>query len=295
MERSTEIALRPATHEGRNLPVRVSTPAISQERTGDGRYLKALAGSLLLYADETPHFAPRLNVLMNAFIGSWRIPEKPIVAPSQLQLAGKSPAGLPAATIMLMPQSDTDATRRAQWLLRQIGSRAWKHDQEAETAMTLLRSWQQQYQGSTGPESQPKLVVGVIRVAIPGVTLGRVRRVHQQMPIIVERSAMNALNTRSMAQAAGEAALATFFHELAGAGGVTRRLEPDVADWFFGERALGFYQTEVGSLNAFASELERLGVPHATAWHEGTLALVAASPTVTGMHHLSRWGIESMS
>jgi hypothetical protein len=197
--------------------------------------------------------------------------------------------GLPRKTIgmktydNLVTISDhTEALQRMEWLVARIQTRELPDTLAAEH---LLSSWIRKR-----TEEEPKaIVIGWIIGVVPPIGAGHIKR-KNKMSLIVDRGI--AKNTRLMAECAAKASLGMLTEALMRAGGNAKKLEPEIADWLFGERAINFYATDSRTLLAIQKELRELSVVHYGLEQEAHMTAIAISPVVKSLFQEDDWDIE---
>jgi hypothetical protein len=97
-----------------------------------------------------------------------------------------------------------------------------------------------------------------------------------------------------MATYAAEASLGIVLEALIRAGGNTKKFEPEVADWFFGERAIEVYTTNELTLRTIKKELAELSAVHYILEKKEQVVAVAISPVVNSLVQEIYWDIEQL-
>lgn len=184
---------------------------------------------------------------------------------------------------ILVPEDADDALRRATWLLPRIEE---ERTPEYNRAAAILVDW-----AGTRREEEPKqIVVGVVQVAIPGITLGKIKRRRKVLlfvrPDVAERKDFE------MSRRVSEATLGLLAGALEEAGGNVYELEPEVGDWFFGERETAFFAADEKELVRIGKELEELDVLHFTTEENGRDAVLAVSPAVNSAYAATVWNAQ---
>lgn len=222
-----------------------------------GSYAMTVAASLLHYAQANAGFASQL----------WQL----IVTLPGVPFDGAIHRPDPTAARLILPQQLEAAQRRASWLIEQLdGDRL----EGATEARQLLQQWAAHH-----PQADPSpLVVGMMAVAIPGITLGRIsRRVAMACLLRRDVPAGRKFDVARLVTQATHGVLNAALHQV---GGELGQLEPEVADWFFGERPLAFYAAKRDQLGTIVGELTAGGIAHAAVEDGGATAVLAISPAV---------------
>jgi len=232
-------------------------------------YGAALAASLLRYAGQDPLFAAQLAQLTAT------LPEP---------LDDVPPGPVATNTSVLMPQDDAHAINRMLWLLQRLNQEALPG---GHIASDMLAAWARAQRA----EEPRQLVVGVMKIAIPGITLGRLTRKVEAMSVLV-RPDMLRTGGGTLLKGTTKTVLNTFGQALQLANGDIRNLEPEILDWFLGEKEIAFYVSDRQTLADIAGTMECLDVPHAGAVDEDGYGVLAISPIVRG---LERWDLSPIT
>ena len=217
---------------------------------------------------------------------------------------------------LISPRDEYVAMRKAEWLMAQIIEKTIPGYAEA---VRLITRWQEEHESSGDaekPEFKRQLIVGVITVAIPGITMGRFKN-KEPMAIIMrddiaesmnpvrnsgkvfqsahdQNNISNGMNTRSIARMIPDTVLSVLEQAFTLAHGNTQHLEPEMADWFFGERLLIFYAANGRHMVEAQKDLLHLSIMHGTAWAHGGPAILAVSPAVNSTCIEQRWELEQI-
>lgn len=234
-------------------------------------YSMTMALGLLKYAKENEVFAAELKQMIDLL---------PLMGEEKFDLD----IDAEVASLNLMAPGDRDtALRRAQWLVYRImENESFTGAAEASAVLNegiLLHA-----------KIEPKpVIIGVVGVAIPGITLGLIKK-RQTMAIIASPGFKNT-SSYSQSRAVGRASLGVIQQALTMVKSDAHKLEPDVADWFFGERTMRFFETNQSSFNRIAKEMNQLNIPH-TIVEESNFTVMAMSPSVniTG----ANWGLKAV-
>ncbi len=234
-----------------------SKQASAAIRVRTGSYQAALAASLIEYAAGDPEFACELAALALSFEDDRR-PKQAKERPPQhcrgLKLADYE-----------------SAARRAAWLTDRLEREAGVAGREA---VALLKGWARDYLASA-PES---LVVGIVGLAIPGITLGLIKR-RVRVSLILDNRLPSGTSIRT-AGIAVTALLDLFEVELELSGRNIDRFEPEYADWIYGERLIAVYATGTECIKELVGELRGNCLPFAMSGDESKPGALAVSPSV---------------
>jgi len=228
-------------------------------------YAEAMALSLLKYAEKDSDFAKTLNDLIS----------------SNLNFFG-APVEIRDGIEILMPQDTDTATGRAHWLMQAI-----KEDDipEARSAGATLTAWSK----NRTWESPKQIVVGVIQVAIPGITLGRFK-IKRVMPIIISNDIEESRDFE-LSSKISEATLGVINRAMRMSGGNVHKIEPELGEWFFGDMDLSFKGAPESELIKIENELTDLGILHRAVKIDDRLAVIAISPSA----NTTSWNLKSLN
>jgi hypothetical protein len=176
------------------------------------------------------------------------------------------------------------AMQRMEWIIE----RTHAHDlPDTLIVERTLSSW-----GQEQTKEYPKaIVIGYVIGVVPPVGLGHVNR-KKKMSLIVDHKI--SLDSRLMATYAAEASLGIVLEALIRAGGNTKKFEPEVADWFFGERAIEVYTTNELTLRTIKKELAELSAVHYILEKKEQVVAVAISPVVNSLVQEIYWDMERL-
>ena len=242
----------------------LSHETISQ--TYETRY----AHALMVYAEHDSIFAAEFRTLIRsyAFSDTYTLSSTEIQAP-----------------VWLMPTDSTTATRRAYWLLSELSRGALPASSDMRG---LLSAWARD-------EYEPKnIVLGIVGVAIIGPTLGLIKRKERdRMHVVITDTYTQ--DSKKVAEAVQHASLNLLAHELQKVHGEAYRLEPELADWFFGEKETVMYTASKNALQKIADELCEEHIPHAMYKKDSTLLSIALTPSVNSQILTTKSSVTKMS
>lgn len=220
-------------------------------------YRELLAASLCLYAERDSYFGNKLSILTR------NLPRQ--------HLQNKT-ARIPESAAIFMPTSAEAAERRALWLIQQ--------DAEIFHSFIIDR-----------PALNPKLiVVGLMVVAIPGITMGKLRRRKESMTFIIREDAA-AESKLDMARSITEASHDVLAQAIRAANCDMQKMEPEMADWFFGEKTMSFYEARGQEMARIQKELEQSDSPFAVSGKNGDTHVLAISPAANRVYMQTCWKI----
>lgn len=232
-------------------------------------YSESLAISLIDYARHQPHFATFLRQAV-AHFSSHDIPRiaKPVYYPD-----------------ILAPGDIGTAKRRTKWLGEQLANHQVPG---AQPAIFRLATW-----AAVKPREYPQIVIGITPGAIPGITLGRLKIKFTTMTVIIAEQ-----KAKNLTPALLKKILATSLEILSRsfqmvAGNVTN-LEPEVGNWFTGERRLALYTADQQTLADIAVELDYFDLVYAKASEEDRLKVLAITPAANQAYLASRYALQPL-
>lgn len=243
--------------------------AIPKAGTEQFSYAKSLALSLILYAKHDEIFRRSFGKIAASFLPRER--SKVFYEVSGIQV--------------LLPRDRALALRRASWLEKRLQERSLPEFQETAE---MLGNWEQ-----IRIIEQPKsIVVGFIQVAIPGITLGRFKR-FSKMTCLVS-NAMAKTKAIELAKHTLQASIQLIADAVRAGNYNINKLEPEVADWFFGDRIIEFYKAGPEKMLSVKKELQRLGIPHSTVEKDDSLSLLAISPAANSEIEEAYWNLDHL-
>gem|GEM_PF-2215772 len=242
------------------------------------QYGETLAASLIAYAARDAAFAAHLSARLRSAL----TPR----ADASRDTYESPRAG--DAFRLLVPDDSEAAARRLEWLVGRLEDGTLPG---ADAAIDVLATWLRA-EAARDPAPQ-RIVVGVVVVAVPGVTLGRFKMKRAAMTIIVRNDRAVASDWR-LIQDITDASFGVVLRAIDMAGGDLGKLEPEVADWFFHDRMLALYGTSGRGLAAIRRELRSLDVVHAAIEDRIGTSIVAVSPTAAGAWQDIRWTLDPL-
>ncbi|MDP3963990.1 MAG: hypothetical protein Q8Q39_05875 [bacterium] len=229
-------------------------------------YGVALASSLITYAQQHAVFANMLARMIRRHAPKHPQTSEPVMS-----------VGIqPDATSLLAPTDHINALQRAEWLLEAI-----THERIGGTreARRLFDQWLEHSGSSYSPMHH--LVVGVVVVAVPGITMGRLRvRRERAMAVLMRRDLALPNRDPAWLRLISQSCLGVAARAFAVARGKVSDLEPEIAAWFFGERAITFYEADHVELENIQKHLRHMDVLHAAVEQDGNVLALALSPAI---------------
>lgn len=175
---------------------------------------------------------------------------------------------------LIVPADRDTAIRRAEWLIAGIRE-GWLPG--ASAAGRLLSAW-----SAARTEEEPKMIViGHILGVIPPVGVGQIKRKRKLTLIATEhivRKNPGTLAVTSARLSAEIIARATYL-----SGGRMERIEPETAEWLFGERLIALFAADTRTMETITRDAEELSIIHAKETDmSGNIASLALSPAANG-------------
>jgi len=204
-----------------------------------------LAFSLTSYARRNERFKKELERLVSIFL-----PKKETEV---VDYAGNIE--------IILPKDEQTATKRALWLI----------NNNSESAKDILRS---------AAETEPKaIVVGIVGVAIPGPTLGYMKKFNKMSVIVSDQKTGR---DKTIARAVADLILKAIRQ----ANNDLSKIEPEMGDWLFGDKEIEIYSAK--NTDSIKRDLNGLKIPYSQA--DDVLAI---SPVLN--LDLANWPIELAS
>lgn len=253
--------------QGQALEQRPNGSAVSQPL----QYGEALADALICYAQSNERFAHTLLKLLKRL-------------PSSHQAYARLEAR--EGIQILIPSDVRAAARRAEWLISRIVENSIPGAQQALAMLTA-------YAAEKPAEDSKQLIIGIVGFAIPGITLGYWDKKERMLIIVRQDLSDNA--TFDVSRSVTQASIGVLQRAFEMAGGDTRKLEPEIADWFFGERAMTFCAADPAELSRIVHELQSLDIIHSVMEKEAKPAIVAVSPVINRTSERMRWKVKLLT
>jgi len=230
------------------------------------RHENALCLSLLLYAEKDRLFSEELKNTVRIFLKD----EYP--KGGGFDYDDLNP-------LILMPKDRSSAVKRAWWLI----------DSEFQEAKGMLSAFARDEFLERPQERQ--LVVGVVRIAIPGITLGRLK-IRKEMIIVIRKDIAGDLNIE-LAGKINQAGSGLLSEAIKRANNNIGRLEPEMGDWLFGDKETAFYSSGKEGMDDIKEDLGRLDIASFEVKDEKGTAVLAISPAVN--QEYSNWPVAPLS
>ncbi len=219
----------------------------------ESRYILAIAGSLIAYAGRDPLFYAELKRLTGDMDHGSAEP---------IRFNDPSPLFIP-------PDTDT-AVERAGWLAARLEENIWA---DGDGIKAGLRAGVRDLES---PDPR-QLIVGIAGVAIPGVTLGLIKR-RRRLSVILDPDLARAAPAWIIAEKTARASLGILSLSLALVRHDIKKIEPELADWFYGEKEIALYRTD--NFGFVKNELEKTGIMFSESGYRGRTALLGLGPAI---------------
>jgi len=221
-------------------------------------YSESLALGLFLYAQKNPSFREILEQHVH---------------PSALKISVET---VPASVPLLYPESETVALKRATWIQ--------KYGTKQSRAILAEAIKDKPY------ESPKAVVLGITIGILPIGIMG-----HDKPGGKVTVISLNTLKERkSLTQGGTRTSLSLLERSIKEAGGELKKVDPDMSDWFFGEKTIEFFSAERKTIKSLIKELETLDVPHTHISDEHGATTLAISPAINPETLSLDWDIEKI-
>lgn len=178
-------------------------------------------------------------------------------------------AGLPDSDAsLIMPTGTESAVRRTKWLLESDTL------PRAKEACAALAAWCGERE-----RQEPKAIVLGIKIGVAPLGILGKMKAEEKMPIVI-RSDIRGTGAEELAGMLVKASTSVASRAFMLAGGNARQVEPEVADWFFGEKEMTLFFGDTTQMQALLAELGKLKAVHAVYSDESGPAVIAMSPAV---------------
>jgi hypothetical protein len=231
-------------------------------------YTEILAASLIQYAQNDAEFADHLHSLIEGLT-------------NESEISTESPST--ELISIVLPSSRESAVRRADWLADALERQALPH---AHKAHALLNAW-----GIHRAQDDPEAVILGIKIGVMPIGIMGEQKLQEQMPIIARKDIVADSGTQ-FTNLVTHASLSTLTRALDQVKGDARSLEPEMGDWFYGEKTLKYYEATEAQISSIVAELEKVHVIHALATDEHGPAVLAMSPAVNSVYPEAHWDLK---
>ena len=221
-------------------------------------YAEVMARGLTRYADTNTAYGQWLSALIVGYMD--RLDHSDISDPSTHHEG-------------IVPHAEDLAVRRALWLLDSIAERRMPG---YKNAGAVLRQWY-----TTRTHDEPKaLVLGVMYGVLDFGMIGEPRKKREPMGVLIRHDVLQQVPGLELANLLNKMTHGVVEQGLIMAQGSTSRLEPELGDWLFGDKALAVYRAEARDLRNIKSHLEHMGAPYAHRTDDLGVIALAFSPSL---------------
>lgn len=248
-----------------------ATPNNSKSRAlaVQNTFLASLSASLILNAQNNPVFRSQLSTIFNGLRGpcSGKTDYHRYLDNKKLRL--------------LSPLNLNTALEQAKWIKNEL-----EHQTDAQ-ALELLESWI-----NDQPFEAPKqVVVGALAIAIPGITLGQFPK-RKRMSVILKHGIRQ---KRKIAELSTKSINSLMLSALKKADFSPERLDPDLADWFYGDHNIKLFTADLLQMAEIKNDLKELGVSYSEIISEDEPAALALNPSINNFFAQHHWSLEEMA
>lgn len=229
-------------------------------------YYSSLAFALIASAEENVEFRKKFTYLLRN---------------NNVNNLKSAPNTILDRKVKLLSALDTDtALKKSIWLMDRILP---ANNGKKTEALEILAGWvkDQPY------ESPRQLVVGALAVAIPGITLGKFPS-KKRMSVLI---AKHIVDSKKIAQLSVEAASGILAQQFKKNPNLDQ-LEPDVADWFYGERTIKLFSADHEKFTQVMNDLKELSIFHEVLKDDNGIVALAISPAINNYFGEYYWDLE---
>lgn len=194
---------------------------------------------------------------------------------TNIDLATNDPALLPTETVPYskpLTVRPAYVTRKAWWLFDQIRLNHDDSDQAAECLFNFARIRER--------EDPKAIVLGLEIGVLPIGIMGKMKTRREPMDIIFSNPGAKRASTARLS-AIAEVSHRVMERGLMRARGNTHLLEPELSDWFFGDKTFRFWRGGKNAHTALLAELKHSDAPHASLEIEPGRWVIALSPALS--------------
>ncbi len=222
-------------------------------------YYEALAFSLIDFAEKNTTFSQWLSSSVGAFtLDTFENFTSVVPQPHHVNI--------------FTLHDEQQAVRRAQWIF-------WLHDnsnRDTLPAMTLLSNWAHAHEWE-----EPKAVVLGIEIGVlPIGIMGKMKRKHHPIDILINTKKLQALSKADIAKTSVALTGEIVQKGLIRAKGNANLLEPELGDWFFGEKTVVLYGADKNTLTLIHDTLIKANAPISLQRDTNGISAIAIPPTI---------------
>ena len=187
---------------------------------------------------------------------------------------------------IITPLDIQTAVRRANWLMEALKE---KELSGREDTLYVLQEWARNKE----KEFPKNIIIGIRIGVIIGFTLGYTKTSRVASLVLNESAKYGEIS--EITKTSLGAMLSLLEIGLQTANGDSKKLEPDMADWFFGDKEINIYTAKKGVIDEITKELSFSKIPHAIAKNKNNDVLaLAISPIIENSNIETLWQVESL-
>ena len=165
------------------------------------------------------------------------------------------------------------AIRKTLWLIELGESEDYIHTQPA---LQLLTEW-----ANIREREDPKaIVLGLVIGIEPFGLFGEAKRKHHPIDIIVRDNVLKNIKKTTLAKMSVTLANEIVQKALIEVKGNANLLEPDLSDWFFGDKTIVFYSADEETLYSIEHAVREIDAPYASRADKQSTTFFAVGPTL---------------
>lgn len=168
------------------------------------------------------------------------------------------------SVVLLWPKDIESAMHKTDWLINRV-------EEDRDDVRLILSKWYEK------PDELPKaIIIGIAIGIIPGFTLGNIKKSTNMSIIVHENFSFEEDELKKFVSLSSELVA----DAISNSSNDIKRLEPDMHDWFFGERKTKIFKADFETLEKIEIELIKLGAPFKTFVNGHKLSGLIISPSV---------------
>jgi hypothetical protein len=175
--------------------------------------------------------------------------------------------------VFLPLQDEKQALRRAVWLLE---LHTKQHNQHTIPAIEVLTHW-----ANIREREEPKaFILGLILGVEPFGLWGEPNTKHHPVDIIVRDTVVKKIKKTQLAKMSVALTSEIIQKGLIEVNGNANLLEPELSDWFFGDKTVVFYSADTETLSSIESAIHDAHAPNALRSDTDGTTFLAVGPTI---------------
>lgn len=173
------------------------------------------------------------------------------------------------------------AIKRLEWFIDRVNKNQWPATKES---VDIVQSFVE--------ESPQQIIIGIAPTDIIGITLGQIKR-KVYMAFLINQELIPEINLK-VAEKIAQTSSQVFQDAFERACGDVKRIEPETAEWFFGDKNISFYNTDKKNMKKIEGELKSLHLPYSATREKEEIALLAISPSLNGDDATLHWNVKPL-